>query len=97
MVLDFTEVFRCAVDHFVLAWIAPEGPQQADYYYRAQDGCRLSRPYGPRRGAGAPIRGANRLRSGSPTSSRITSCHHSSPPRHPIWSPIRTSVHLWWR
>jgi CRISPR-associated protein Cas1 len=32
MVLDFTEVFRCAVDHFVLAWIAPQGPQRADYF-----------------------------------------------------------------
>jgi CRISPR-associated protein Cas1 len=47
MVLDFTEVFRCAVDHFVLAWIAAEGPQRADYYYRAQEGCRLSKSARP--------------------------------------------------
>jgi CRISPR-associated protein Cas1 len=47
MVLDFTEIFRCAVDHFALAWIDPDGPDQADYYYRDQEGCRLSKAARP--------------------------------------------------
>lgn len=43
MVLDLTEVFRAGVDHFVLGYIAPDGPDQADYYYRDDSGCRLSK------------------------------------------------------
>ncbi|AGA89196.1 CRISPR-associated endonuclease Cas1 [Thioflavicoccus mobilis 8321] len=47
MVLDLTEPFRSAVDHFVLDWIAVDGPRQADYYYREADGCRLSKTARP--------------------------------------------------
>jgi len=35
------------VDYFALAWILPEGPGQADYYYRAEEGCRLSKAARP--------------------------------------------------
>ena len=47
MVLDLTEVFRGGVDHFVLSHIDPAGPDQADYYYREAEGCRLSKTARP--------------------------------------------------
>jgi CRISPR-associated protein Cas1 len=47
MVLDLTEVFRGAVDYFVLGWIDPAGPQQTDWYYRDEEGCRLSKAARP--------------------------------------------------
>lgn len=47
MVLDLTEVFRGGVDHFVLGWIDPAGPQQPDWYYRDEEGCRLSKAARP--------------------------------------------------
>jgi CRISPR-associated protein Cas1 len=48
MVLDIVEIFRGGVDHFVLNWIAPDGPSQADFYYRSDTGCRLSKAARPR-------------------------------------------------
>ncbi len=48
LVLDFTEIYRAAVDHFVLSWIDPAGPDQAHYYYREDIGCRLSKGARPR-------------------------------------------------
>jgi len=47
LVLDLTEVFRGGVDHFVLSWIDPAGPDQADYFYRDGEGCRLSKAARP--------------------------------------------------
>jgi CRISPR-associated protein Cas1 len=47
MVLDLIEVFRGGVDHFVLSHIDPGGPDQADYYYREAEGCRLSKAARP--------------------------------------------------
>jgi CRISPR-associated protein Cas1 len=48
MALDIVEIFRGGVDHFALSWIAPGGPGQADFYYRAREGCRLSKGARPR-------------------------------------------------
>lgn len=47
MVLDLTEVFRGGVDHFVLGWIDPAGPDQSHWYYRDEEGCRLSKAARP--------------------------------------------------
>ncbi|MBK1645235.1 CRISPR-associated endonuclease Cas1 [Thiocapsa imhoffii] len=47
MILDLTELFRAAVDHFVLSWINPAGPERSDWFYREEDGCRLSKSARP--------------------------------------------------
>lgn len=47
LVLDLTEIFRSAVDHFVLGWIHPEGPDQHHWVYREQEGCRLAKAARP--------------------------------------------------
>jgi CRISPR-associated protein Cas1 len=47
LVLDLTERFRAAVDHFVLSWIDPAGPDQAHWYDRDDTGCRLSKAARP--------------------------------------------------
>lgn len=47
MVLDLTELFRAAVDHFVLGWIDPAGPDRSHWYYREEEGCRLSKAARP--------------------------------------------------
>ncbi len=47
MVLDLTEIFRAGVDHFALSHIDPAGPDQADFYYREAEGCRLSKAARP--------------------------------------------------
>lgn len=48
MVLDLTEVFRGGVDHFVLSFLDPAGPDQRDWYYRDDTGCRLAKAARPR-------------------------------------------------
>ena len=48
MVLDLTEIVRAGVDHFALSHIDPAGPDQADFYYREAEGCRLSKAARPR-------------------------------------------------
>lgn len=47
LVLDLTEVFRAAVDHFVLSWIDPSGPDPHHWYHRTDTGCRLSKAARP--------------------------------------------------
>ena len=84
MVLDLTEVFRCGVDHFVLSWIDPAGPNPADYYYRDGEGCRLSKAARPRYfGAWAQARTAWPYPLGGPD--------------HDDWpaGPLREQVHGW--
>jgi CRISPR-associated protein Cas1 len=48
MALDLLEVFRGGVDELVLRWIDPAGADQADFYYRDGQGCRLSKAARPR-------------------------------------------------
>jgi CRISPR-associated protein Cas1 len=47
MVLDLTELFRAAVDHVVLSWIDPAGPDPQHWYQREDTGCRLSKAARP--------------------------------------------------
>jgi CRISPR-associated protein Cas1 len=47
MVLDLTELARAAVDHFVLSWIDPAGPDPTHWYDREDTGCRLSKAARP--------------------------------------------------
>lgn len=47
LVLDFTELFRAGVDSFVLQWLAQTKLDESSFYYREQQGCRLSKSARP--------------------------------------------------
>ncbi len=47
LVLDFTEIFRSGVDSFVLKWLATTKLDDSSFYYREQQGCRLSKATRP--------------------------------------------------
>jgi CRISP-associated protein Cas1 len=48
LALDFTEIFRAGVDCFVLTWIATQDLSDSDFFYRAIEGCRLSKEARPK-------------------------------------------------
>ena len=48
LTLDFTEIFRSGVDSFVLTWIATQELDDSSFYYRAEEGCRLSKEARPK-------------------------------------------------
>lgn len=43
LVLDFAELFRAAVDHFVIRWIVRPEVDETSFYFREKEGCRLSK------------------------------------------------------
>ncbi len=47
LALDFLEIFRCGVDHFILNWLADTTLDKASFYYRKEEGCRLARKTRP--------------------------------------------------
>ena len=47
LVLDFTEIFRPAVDSFSLHWLATTELNKGSFYYREDQGCRLSKETRP--------------------------------------------------
>ena len=47
LVLDFTEVFRSGVDHFVLCWLNETEIDKESFYYRESEGCRMSKSLRP--------------------------------------------------
>jgi CRISPR-associated protein Cas1 len=48
LALDFTEIFRAGVDCFVLTWLATQDLGDSDFYYRTEEGCRLSKEARPK-------------------------------------------------
>jgi CRISPR-associated protein Cas1 len=47
LALDFVELFRSGVDHFVLNWLYNTTLDKASFYYRKDEGCRLSKATRP--------------------------------------------------
>lgn len=47
LVLDFVEIFRSGVDSFALEWLAEAPLDETSFYYREQEGCRLSKAARP--------------------------------------------------
>ncbi|MCI5168034.1 MAG: CRISPR-associated endonuclease Cas1 [Candidatus Electrothrix sp. GM3_4] len=47
LALDFVELFRARVDHFVLNWLRNTTLDKAPFYYRKDEGCRLSKTTRP--------------------------------------------------
>ncbi|MGV6817097.1 MAG: CRISPR-associated endonuclease Cas1 [Thiotrichales bacterium] len=47
LVLDFAELFRAAVDNFVIHWIISPEVDEASFYFREKEGCRLSKTARP--------------------------------------------------
>ena len=47
LVLDFTEIFRSGVDTFVLRWLNDIPVGRDSFYYREEEGCRLSKAARP--------------------------------------------------
>lgn len=47
LALDFSELFRAGVDHFVLNWLHDTALDKAPFYYRKDEGCRLSKTTRP--------------------------------------------------
>jgi CRISPR-associated protein Cas1 len=47
MALDFMEIFRSGVDDFVLCWLHETSLDESSFFYRKQDGCRLSKSTRP--------------------------------------------------
>ena len=47
LALDFVELFRAGVDHFILAWIRAIEPDSSFFFYRKDEGCRLSKTTRP--------------------------------------------------
>ncbi|CAK8724786.1 CRISPR-associated endonuclease Cas1 [Candidatus Electrothrix laxa] len=47
LALDFVELFRAGVDHFVLNWLKSTTLDKTSFFYRKEDGCRLSKTTRP--------------------------------------------------
>jgi CRISPR-associated protein Cas1 len=47
LMLDFMEIFRSGVDSFVLQWLAESELDESSFYYREEEGCRLSKQLRP--------------------------------------------------
>ena len=47
LALDFQEIFRPAVDAFVLRWLHKTPPGRSSFYYRREEGCRLAKTTRP--------------------------------------------------
>lgn len=47
LALDFQEIFRPAVDDFVLDWLATAPLDRSSFYYRREEGCRLAKAFRP--------------------------------------------------
>lgn len=47
LVLDFTEIFRTGVDYFVLNWLKDIPVNSVNFYYREDEGCRMSKSLRP--------------------------------------------------
>jgi CRISPR-associated protein Cas1 len=47
LALDVLEIFRASVDAFVLEWLAATPLEQGSFYYREEEGCRLSKEARP--------------------------------------------------
>ncbi len=47
LALDFMEIFRTGVDDFVLRWITSSSLDSSSFFYRKENGCRLSKSIRP--------------------------------------------------
>ncbi|RUM40511.1 MAG: hypothetical protein DSY80_10115 [Desulfocapsa sp.] len=47
LALDFMEIFRTGVDEFVFRWLADTPLDASSFFYRKNDGCRLSKAIRP--------------------------------------------------